>query len=137
MLSHSNFGSSDTDSARKMRRALGLILQRDPELEVEGEMKGDSAVSEAIRERLFPSSRLKGRANLLVMPNLDAANITLNLLRLLGEGLSIGPILLGANLPAHIVSQAISVRGLINMTAIAAVEAQDRVAGRKPQDGRA
>ena len=126
LLSHSNFGSSDSDSARKMRRALGLILQRDPELEVEGEMKGDSAVSEAIRERMFPSSRLSGRANLLVMPNLDAANITLNLLRVLGEGLAIGPILLGTNLPTHIVSQSISVRGLINMSAVAAVEAQDK-----------
>lgn len=134
LLSHSNFGSADTESARKMRRALGLILQRDPELEVEGEMKGDSAVSEAIRERLFPSSRLKGRANLLIMPNLDAANITLNLLRLLGEGLSIGPILLGTNLPAHIVSPAISVRGLINMSAIAAVEAQDKAPARKKQE---
>jgi malate dehydrogenase (oxaloacetate-decarboxylating)(NADP+) len=90
-------------------------------------MKGDSAVSEAIRERLFPGSRLKGRANLLVMPNLDAANITLNLLRLLGEGLAIGPILLGTSRPAHIVSPSISVRGLINMSAIAAVEAQDQV----------
>jgi malate dehydrogenase (oxaloacetate-decarboxylating)(NADP+) len=136
LLSHSNFGSSDSESARKMRRALGLILQRDPELEVEGEMKGDSAVSEAVRERLFPSSRLKGRANLLVMPNLDAANITLNLLRLLGEGLSIGPILLGTNLPAHIVSQSISVRGLINMSAVAAVEAQDKKSRESASHGR-
>lgn len=137
LLSHSNFGSSDSESARKMRRALGLILQRDPELEVEGEMKGDSAVSETVRERLFPSSRLKGRANLLVMPNLDAANITLNLLRLLGEGLSIGPILLGTNLPAHIVSQSISVRGLINMSAVAAVEAQDKKPREAASHGRA
>jgi malate dehydrogenase (oxaloacetate-decarboxylating)(NADP+) len=126
LLSHSNFGTASSDSARKMRRALGLIVQRDPELEVEGEMRGDSAVSEEVRKRLFPRSRLKGRANLLVMPSLDAANIALNLLRLLGEGLVIGPILLGAAAPVHIVAPTVSVRGIINMTAVAVVEAQDR-----------
>lgn len=126
LLSHSNFGTSNADSARKMRRALGMVLQRDPELEVEGEMRGDSAVAETLRERLFPSSRLKGKANLLVMPNLDAANIALNLLRHLAEGQVVGPILLGAARPTHIVSPAVTVRGLINMTAVAAVEAQDR-----------
>ena len=126
LLSHSNFGTSNADSARKMRRALGMILQRDEELEVEGEMRGDSAVADAVRERLFPSSRLKGKANLLVMPNLDAANIALNLLRHLAEGQIVGPILVGTARPAHIVSPAVTVRGLINMTAVAAVEAQDR-----------
>jgi malate dehydrogenase (oxaloacetate-decarboxylating)(NADP+) len=128
LLSHSNFGSTNSDSARKMRRALGMILQRDPEMEVEGEMRGDSAVAEAVRERLFPSSRLKGKANLLVMPTLDAANIALTLLRHLAEGQIVGPILLGTAKPAHIVSPAVTVRGLINMTAVAAVEAQDRKA---------
>ncbi len=126
LLSHSNFGTANSDSARKMRRALGMILQRDPEMEVEGEMRGDSAVAEAVRERLFPSSRLKGKANLLVMPTLDAANIALTLLRHLAEGQIVGPILLGTAKPAHIVSPAVTVRGLINMTAVAAVEAQDR-----------
>jgi len=126
LLSHSNFGTAQTENARKMRRALGLIVQRDPELEVEGEMRGDSAVSEEVRQRLFPNSRLRGRANLLVMPSLDAANIALNLLRLLGEGLVIGPILLGAAAPVHIVAPTISVRGIINMTAVAVAEAQDK-----------
>ncbi|MBL9035426.1 MAG: NADP-dependent malic enzyme [Rhodospirillaceae bacterium] len=126
LLSHSNFGTANSDTARKMRRALGMILQRDPEMEVEGEMRGDSAVAEAVRERLFPSSRLKGKANLLVMPTLDAANIALTLLRHLAEGQIVGPILLGTAKPAHIVSPAVTVRGLINMTAVAAVEAQDR-----------
>jgi malate dehydrogenase (oxaloacetate-decarboxylating)(NADP+) len=126
LLSHSNFGTSNEDSARKMRRALGLILQRDAELEVEGEMRADSALFEPLRERLFPNSRLKGKANLMVMPSLDAANIALNLLRGLGEGQTIGPILLGCARPAHILSAAVTVRGIINMTAVAAVEAQDR-----------
>jgi malate dehydrogenase (oxaloacetate-decarboxylating)(NADP+) len=126
LLSHSNFGTSNEDSARKMRRALGLILQRDAELEVEGEMRADSALFEPLRERLFPNSRLKGKANLMVMPSLDAANIALNLLRGLGEGQTIGPILLGCARPAHILSPAVTVRGIINMTAVAAVEAQDR-----------
>jgi malate dehydrogenase (oxaloacetate-decarboxylating)(NADP+) len=125
LLSHSNFGTDSSGSARKMRRALGLVLQRDPELEVEGEMRADLAVDEQIRARLFPSSRLSGKANLLVMPNLDASNIALNLLRLLGQGTSIGPILLGASQPAHVLSPSQTVRGIVNMTAIAVVEAQD------------
>jgi malate dehydrogenase (oxaloacetate-decarboxylating)(NADP+) len=128
LLSHSNFGTDNSASARKMRRALGLVLQRDPDLEVEGEMRADSAVDEQIRERLFPSSRLSGKANLLVMPNLDAANIALNLLRHLGQGTSIGPILLGAAEPVHVLSPTLTVRGIINMTAIAVVEAQERAA---------
>jgi malate dehydrogenase (oxaloacetate-decarboxylating)(NADP+) len=125
LLSHSNFGTDTSATARKMRRALGLVLQRDPELEVEGEMRADLAVDEQIRARLFPSSRLTGKANLLVMPNLDASNIALNLLRLLGQGTSIGPILLGAGKPAHVLSPSLTVRGIVNMTAIAVVEAQD------------
>jgi malate dehydrogenase (oxaloacetate-decarboxylating)(NADP+) len=126
LLSHSNFGASTSESARKMRRALGLVLQQDPDLEVEGEMRGDSAVSEELRDRLFPNSRLKGRANLLIMPNLDAANITFNLLRHLGEGTSVGPVLLGTAKPAHIVAPSISVRGIVNVSAIAVAEVQDR-----------
>jgi len=131
LLSHSNFGTDNSDSARKMRRALGLVLQRDPELEVEGEMRAECAVDEGIRARLFPSSRLKGKANLLIMPNLDAANIALNLLRNLGQGTTIGPILLGAGRPAHVLSPTLTVRGIVNMTAIAVVEAQEA-----PEHGR-
>ncbi len=126
LLSHSNFGTADTPSAGKMRRALALIVQKDSELEVEGEMRGDSAVSEEVRRHLFPRTRLEGRANLLIMPSLDAANIALNLLRLLGEGLAIGPILLGAAAPVHILAPTASVRGIINMSAVAVAEAQDR-----------
>ena len=124
LLSHSNFGSADTESARRMRDALPVIRQRAPDLEIEGEMQGDSAVTEEIRNRLFPSSRLQGAANLLVMPTLDAANIAFTLLRALGEGLSIGPILLGAARPAHILIPSVTVRGIVNMSALAVVEAQ-------------
>ncbi len=124
LLSHSNFGSSEAPSAEKVRAALALLRENAPALEVEGEMHADVAVSEEIRQRVFPHSRLKGSANLLVMPNLDAANIAFNLLTALGEGLAIGPILLGANKPAHIVMPSITVRGLVNMTAIAVYDAQ-------------
>jgi malate dehydrogenase (oxaloacetate-decarboxylating)(NADP+) len=137
LLSHSNFGTDNSATARKMRRALGLVLQRDPDLEVEGEMRADSAVDQAVRERLFPSSRLHGKANLLVMPNLDAANIALNLLRHLGQGTAIGPILLGAAEPAHVLSPTLTVRGIVNMTAIAVVEAQERHAQRATRGKRA
>jgi malate dehydrogenase (oxaloacetate-decarboxylating)(NADP+) len=128
LLSHSNFGSAKTPSAHKMREALSLIRRQAPDLEIEGEMHGDSAVIEDIRQRLFPNSRLKGQANLLVMPNLDAANIAFNLLKSTGAGLSIGPILLGMGQPAHIVTPAISVRGIVNMTAVAVVDAQAQTA---------
>ncbi|MEX2010112.1 MAG: phosphate acyltransferase, partial [Dongiaceae bacterium] len=124
LLSHSSFGCADTASARKMRAALGLIQARAPDLEIDGEMHGDAAVSEVIRLRLFPNSRLKGQANLLVMPTLDAAHIALNLLRSLGEGLSVGPVLVGVAQPAHILAPTASVRGILNMSAIAVVEAQ-------------
>ncbi len=124
LLSHSNFGSSDSPSARRMREALPLIEAADPTLEVEGEMHSDAALSEAIRNRIFPGGRLKGTANLLVMPTLDAANIAFNMLKVLGDGLPVGPILLGAAKPAHIVTPSITVRGLVNITALAAVGAQ-------------
>jgi malate dehydrogenase (oxaloacetate-decarboxylating)(NADP+) len=124
LLSHSNFGSADTPSAARMRAALPLIRARDPGLEIEGEMQADSAINEDIRNRLFPNSRLKGSANLLVMPTLDAANIAFTLLRAVSETPSIGPILVGAALPAHIVIPSVTVRGLINMSALAVVEAQ-------------
>jgi len=129
LLSHSSFGSRDTPSALKMREALSRILQAAPDLEVEGEMQGDAAVSEIIRERIFPNSRLKGTANLLIMPTIDAANIAFNLLKILGEGLSVGPILLGTAQPVHILTQAVTVRGIVNMTAFAVADAQSRASG--------
>jgi malate dehydrogenase (oxaloacetate-decarboxylating)(NADP+) len=128
LLSHSSFGASDAESARKMRAALALVLAADPNLEVEGEMQAELAISPEIRERLFPNSRLKGQANLLVLPTLDAANLALGLLRYLGEGTSIGPILIGAAQPAHILTPTVSVRGLVNMTAVAVAEVQAQVA---------
>ena len=125
LLSHSNFGGRPSSSSDKMRNALAILQQRAPDLEVEGEMHADLALSEELRSRLFPDSRLKGEANLLVMPNLDAANIALNMLKMLADGLSVGPILMGVARPAHIVTQSVSVRGLVNMTALAVVDAQN------------
>jgi malate dehydrogenase (oxaloacetate-decarboxylating)(NADP+) len=124
LLSHSNFGSRRTASAQKMQAALAMLHERAPYLEAEGEMHGDAALSEEIRTRIFPNSRLKGQANLMIMPNLDAANISFNLLKVLGESLSVGPILMGAALPAHILTPSATVRNIINMTALAAVDAQ-------------
>jgi malate dehydrogenase (oxaloacetate-decarboxylating)(NADP+) len=124
LLSHSNFGTGDDPAARKMKEALKLLHARAPELEVDGEMQGDAALSEEIRKRVFPNSRLTGQANLLVMPTLDASNIAFNILKVLGQGQSIGPILLGAAQPAHVVTESVTVRGLVNMTAVAVVESQ-------------
>ncbi len=126
LVSHSSFGTSDAPSAAKMRVALGLIRGRMPDLEVEGEMHGDAALSEEVRLAAFPNSRLKGEANLLVMPTLDAANISFNLLKTVGGyGITVGPILLGAAKPVHILTPTATVRRIINMTALAAVDAQD------------
>jgi malate dehydrogenase (oxaloacetate-decarboxylating)(NADP+) len=125
LLSASNFGSlMRSPSAAKMRRALELINERAPELEIEGEMHGDAALSEEIRLRLFPRSRLRGEANLLIMPTLDAANIAFNLLKTAaGGGVTIGPILLGAARPVHILTPSASVRRVLNMTALAVADA--------------
>ncbi|MBI1774985.1 MAG: NADP-dependent malic enzyme [Proteobacteria bacterium] len=128
LLSHSSFGTRDAPSAVKMREALKLIRERAPELEVEGEMHADAALSEEIRKQVFPNSRLKGVANLLIMPTLDAANITFNALKVLGEGLSVGPMLLGVAQPAHVLTASVTVRGIVNMTAYAAVDALSRQA---------
>ena len=126
LISHSNFGSRDTESSQKMRDALAILEELEPQLVVEGEMHADAALSEEIRSQVFSNSRLKGKANMLVMPNIDAANISYNLLRMLGGGVSIGPILVGAAKPAYIATTAATVRGLVNMTALAVVEAQQR-----------
>jgi len=120
LLSHSNFGSHDDASARKMSRARELLEQLAPELEIDGEMHGDAALSESIRLETFPASRLKGAANLLIMPNLDAANIAYNLLRMTaGDGITIGSILLGANKSVHILTTTATVRRIVNMSALA------------------
>ncbi len=124
-LSHSNFGSANTASAEKMREALRLFWGHDPDTEAEGEMQADSALSDRIRQELFPHSRLKGEANVLIMPTLDAANIAYNSIRVLGHAVAIGPVLLGAAKPAHIVTPSSTVRGLVNMTAIAVVGASE------------
>jgi len=120
LLSHSNFGSRDSESSLKMRKALSLINKLAPDLMVEGEMQADSAVSPRIRHALFPNSNLEGVANLLIMPNLDAASITARMIRTVERSVTIGPILLGCHIPAHIVTSITTVRGLVNMTAIAA-----------------
>jgi malate dehydrogenase (oxaloacetate-decarboxylating)(NADP+) len=124
LLSASNFGSVRIASARKMQAALALITERAPELEIDGEMHGDAALSEEIRLKVFPRTRLRGEANLLIMPTLDAANISFNLLKTAaGGGVTIGPILLGAARPVHIVTPSATVRRMVNMTALAVADA--------------
>ena len=124
LLSHSNFGTSDSDAARRVREAVAILRRDHPDLEVEGEMQGDAALDKHIRERLFPEAELKGSANLLIMPSLDAANIAYNLLKQTTDALSVGPILLGCDRPAHIVTPSVTARGIVNMTAIAVTDAQ-------------
>ena len=123
LICHSNFGSRDSESAQKMRAALKLVRQRAPELEVDGEMQGGSALSEIVRKRAMPNSSLTGEANLLVFPNLDAANISLGIVRNMTDALHVGPILLGAAQPVHILSSSVTSRGVVNMAALAVVEA--------------
>ncbi|WP_024816326.1 NADP-dependent malic enzyme [Methylopila sp. 73B] len=124
LLSHASFGSHDTPSARKMRDALAIIRKAAPHLEVDGEMMADVALSPVLRERLLPSSTLSGEANLLVFPNLDAANISAQLIKAVADALPVGPILVGADRPAHILTPSVTARGVVNMTALAVVEAQ-------------
>jgi len=124
LLSHSNFGSSDTSSALKMRHALGLVREKAPDLEVDGEMHADCAVDEQIRRALMPYSTLKGDANLLVCPNIESANISYNLLKATaGNNIAIGPILLGAAKPVSILTPSSTVRRIVNMTALTVLEA--------------
>ena len=123
LLSHSSFGSSTHPQARKMQQALGLINLMEPDLECEGEMHGDAALSEEVRLAAFPSSRLKGEANLLMMPTIDAANISFNLLKVAaGGGVTLGPILLGVAKPVHILTASATVRRIVNMTALTVVD---------------
>ena len=124
LLSHSNFGSHDTESARKMRRATEILSARHPDLEVDGEMQGDAALSTIFRDRVLPQSRIKGEANVLIMPNLDAANIAYQMTMVLADGLPVGPILIGAARPAHVLTPSVTARGVVNMTAVAVAEAQ-------------
>jgi malate dehydrogenase (oxaloacetate-decarboxylating)(NADP+) len=124
LVCHSNFGSTDNPSAVKMREALKLIRHTMPELECDGEMQSDSALLEASRYRIYPKSKLKGEANLLIMPNQDAASITFNALRSLADAVTVGPILLGMRKPVHILSRVASTRGVINLSVVAAVDAQ-------------
>jgi malate dehydrogenase (oxaloacetate-decarboxylating)(NADP+) len=127
LLSHSSFGSHENPSAQKMSRARELLEQLAPELEVEGELHGDAALSDTLRAEIFPASRLKGAANLLIMPNLDAANISYNLLKMTGgDGVTIGSILLGANKSAHILTSTATPRRIVNMSALAVAAVKTR-----------
>ena len=122
LLSHSNFGASHTDSARKMRKAYNMVRDCAPDLAVDGEMHADAALSQSLRERLIPDSRFEGPANLLVMPNLDAANITLTALSASSSSPTVGPMLMGLTKPIHVLTPGVTSRGILNLTAIAAAE---------------
>ncbi len=125
LLSNSNFGSAPSSSSQRMAAARKLIAERAPTLEIDGEMHGDAALSEAIRKSAFPGTTLSGEANLLIMPNVEAANITYNMLKMIGgEGVTVGPFLLGAEKPVHILTPAATVRRIINMTAVASANAR-------------
>jgi malate dehydrogenase (oxaloacetate-decarboxylating)(NADP+) len=126
LLSNSSFGTVDCPSAQKMREALAAIREQEPSLEIDGEMQGDAALVEHIRQQAMPDTTLKGSANLLVMPNIESANITYNLLRVsASDGVTIGPILMGIAKPAHILTPISSPRRIINMVALACVDAQN------------
>ena len=124
LLSHSNFGSSNKPSAIKMRETLAMLNEHAPWLEVDGEMHGDVALDAAAREKLMPDTVLRGEANLLVLPNIDAANIAYNLLKTAaGGGIAIGPVLLGAAKPVHILTPSTTVSRIVNMTALTVADA--------------
>ncbi len=130
LLSHSSFGSEDSPTAEKMRRALVMLHTDHPELDVEGEMHGDAALDAGLRKQIFPNARMREDANLLIFPTLDAANIAFNLLKTAsGEGMTIGPVLLGASKPVHILTASTTVRRIVNMTALTVVEAGHGSAG--------
>ncbi len=124
LLSHSNFGSSNSESAQKMRDALALVQQQAPNLEIDGEMHGDAALDAKLRAKIMPQSKLKGDANMVVMPNIESANIAYNLLKTAaGNGIAVGPILLGCARPVHILTPSATVRRIVNMTALCVVDA--------------
>ena len=129
LLSHSSFGASNSPSARRMRQALALIRARAPDLEIDGEMHADAALSAALRDRMVPDSPLKGTANLLIMPSLDAANIAFNLLKAAADGLPVGPLLLGMSRPVHVLVPSVTARGIVNISAIAAMQAESLRSG--------
>ncbi|MCR6625380.1 NADP-dependent malic enzyme [Pseudoxanthomonas japonensis] len=135
LLSHSNFGSHETPGSIKMRKVRELLLKRKPDLNVDGEMQGDTAWDEVLRNRIMPGSTLTGRANLFVLPNLDAANIAYNMVRVVTDGVAIGPILMGISKPVHILTTSATPRRVINMTAIAAVDAQIRLQREAERNG--
>jgi malate dehydrogenase (oxaloacetate-decarboxylating)(NADP+) len=126
LLSHSNFGSRDSPSALKMREAADILKMIAPDLQSDGEMHADSALSELLRQRVFPHSALKGEANLLVFPNLDSANLAMTTVKQMMDALHVGPILLGTDKPAHILTPSVTSRGIVNMTALAVVEASQK-----------
>ncbi len=131
LVSHSDFGTDDSPAARKMREALAILRAVAPDLEVDGEMQADTALSQETRDRILPGSTLRGEANILVMPNIDAANIAYQLTKVMADALPVGPILIGAAQPAHILTPATTSRGVLNMTALAVVEAQARAGTRQ------
>ncbi|MFZ5733704.1 MAG: NADP-dependent malic enzyme [Pseudomonadota bacterium] len=131
-LSHSDFGSYDSQSSRKMRDATRILAEKHPEIEADGEMQGDTALTSAARQIILPHSKLEGTANILIMPNLDAANISYQMIKILGDALPVGPILIGPARPAHILTPSVTARGVLNMTAVAAVEAQERAGRQQP-----
>jgi malate dehydrogenase (oxaloacetate-decarboxylating)(NADP+) len=126
LISHSDFGDFDTPSSTKLRAALQLIRQREPNLEIDGEMQADTALLEAVRHRKLPNSTLTGEANLLVMPDLSSANVAFQAIKVFGDALPIGPILLGTAKPAHVLTSSVTSRGIVNMTAIAVAECTGR-----------
>jgi malate dehydrogenase (oxaloacetate-decarboxylating)(NADP+) len=127
LLSYSSFGSRGGKSPDKMREALAILREKAPDLEIDGEMEADIALNPELRQRVFPNSLLKGRANLFMMPNLDTANVAINMLRNFTKGVTVGPILLGVKQAAHVLIPTSSVRRITNMTAIAVVDAQKKI----------
>jgi malate dehydrogenase (oxaloacetate-decarboxylating)(NADP+) len=134
LVSHSNFGTTDYPSAVKVREAVRLLHERYPELEVDGEMHADAAIDPSVLQDIYPGTRLKQPANLLIFPSLDAANISFNLLKSVGGGLPVGPMLIGAAAPAHVLTSSVTSRGILNMSAIAVVEAQAQAETRPSGD---
>jgi malate dehydrogenase (oxaloacetate-decarboxylating)(NADP+) len=123
LLSHSNFGTGNSESAKKMRAALAILREKAPELEVDGEMHGDTALDSALLKSMMPDSPLTREANLLVLPNIDAANISYNLLKTAaGNGIAIGPILLGCSKPVHVLTPSATVRRIVNMAALCVMD---------------